>query len=277
MNEAHQHCGSDEWRAMIRDVILPWAMGEVDLGDDVLEVGPGYGATTDVLSTKGRTAHVGRDRRRARGDAHRAVRRACRPSRSCGATPPTLTYPDGRFTGAACFTMLHHVPSVELQDRLFAEVARVLQPGAALVASDSLASAELEAHHEGDTYNPVDPDVAAGAAPAAGFADVEVRTNPFGWAAVARTAAVTRTSSSTGVRSRRGPRSAPGSGGTAPARPPGRGPSASSEYSWGPRAPFGRAARWSATAVAVRPRARRGRARRTRRARCRPAPRIRSP
>ena len=26
---------------MIRDVILPWAMGEVDLGDDVLEVGPG--------------------------------------------------------------------------------------------------------------------------------------------------------------------------------------------------------------------------------------------
>ena len=34
---------------MIRDVILPWALGETDLGDDVLEVGPGYGATTDVL------------------------------------------------------------------------------------------------------------------------------------------------------------------------------------------------------------------------------------
>ena len=76
-----------------------------------------------------------------------------------------LTYPDGRFTGAACFTMLHHVPSVELQDRLFAEVARVLQPGAALVASDSLASAELEAHHEGDTYNPVDPDSLPDAVP----------------------------------------------------------------------------------------------------------------
>ena len=50
MNEAHEHCGSDEWRQMIRDVILPWALGEIDLGDDVLEVGPGYGATTDVLS-----------------------------------------------------------------------------------------------------------------------------------------------------------------------------------------------------------------------------------
>ena len=50
MNEAHERCGSDEWRQMIREVILPWALGHTDLGDDVLEVGPGYGATTDVLS-----------------------------------------------------------------------------------------------------------------------------------------------------------------------------------------------------------------------------------
>ena len=66
-------------------------------------------------------------------------------------------YADDRFTGAACFTMLHHVPTIELQDRLFAEIARVLRPGAALVASDSLGSEELKAHHEDDTYNPVDP------------------------------------------------------------------------------------------------------------------------
>jgi hypothetical protein len=46
---SHEFCGSDEWGQMIRDVILPWALGEIDLGDDVLEVGPGYGATTDVL------------------------------------------------------------------------------------------------------------------------------------------------------------------------------------------------------------------------------------
>jgi hypothetical protein len=50
VNEAHQHRGSDEWRETIRDVILPWALGDIDLGGDVLEVGPGYGATTDVLS-----------------------------------------------------------------------------------------------------------------------------------------------------------------------------------------------------------------------------------
>ena len=39
MNEAHEMCGSDEWRQAIRDVILPWALGDTDLGDDVLEVG----------------------------------------------------------------------------------------------------------------------------------------------------------------------------------------------------------------------------------------------
>jgi hypothetical protein len=40
VNEAHGFCGSDEWRQMIRDAILPWALGDTDLGDDVLEVGP---------------------------------------------------------------------------------------------------------------------------------------------------------------------------------------------------------------------------------------------
>jgi SAM-dependent methyltransferase len=83
--------------------------------------------------------------------------------------------------------MLHHVPTVELQDKLFSEVARVLRPGAALVASDSLASEELKAHHEDDTYNPVDPATLAARLAAAGFENVQVKTNEFGWAAIART------------------------------------------------------------------------------------------
>ena len=43
-----------------------------------------------------------------------------------------------------------------------------------------------EAHHEGDTYNPVDPGTLEQRLTAAGFASAEVKTNPFGWAAVAR-------------------------------------------------------------------------------------------
>ena len=98
----------------------------------------------------------------------------------------TLDFPDGRFSGAACFTMLHHVPTAELQDRLFSEVARVLRPAGVFVAGDSLASPELEAHHEGDTYNPVDPVDLAHRLEESGFIDVDVKTNPFGWAALAR-------------------------------------------------------------------------------------------
>ena len=81
--------------------------------------------------------------------------------------------------------MLHHVPTVALQDQLFGEIARVLRPGAALVASDSLASDELAAHHTDDTYNPVDPSSLPDRLAAAGFERIDVRTNPYGWAVIA--------------------------------------------------------------------------------------------
>ncbi|WP_326547140.1 class I SAM-dependent methyltransferase [Mycolicibacterium sp. ND9-15] len=187
MNEAHEYCGSDEWRQLIREVILPWALGEIDLGDDVLEVGPGYGATTDVLSESvARLTSVEIDDELAAMLTDRFAGVSTVEIVRGDAT--ALSYDDGRFTGAACFTMLHHVPTAELQDRLFAEVARVLRPGAALVASDSLGSDELADAHEGDTYNPVDPTTLPDRLAAAGFGEVRVKTTEFGWAAVARAA-----------------------------------------------------------------------------------------
>ncbi len=185
MNENHRQCGSAEWRALIRDSILPWALGDVDLGDDVLEVGPGYGATTDVLAesvSKLTAVEIDHDLAAMLTDRFRGNRSILIVRGDATA----LDFDDGHFTGAASFTMLHHVPTGPLQDRLFAEVARVLRPGGAFVAGDSLASEELEAHHEGDTYNPIDPGTLATRLEAAGFARVEVRTNPFGWAAQAR-------------------------------------------------------------------------------------------
>jgi len=184
VNKAHEACGSDEWRQAIREVILPWALGETDLGDNVLEVGPGYGATTDVLSQAvPRLTSIEIDDELA---AMLTDRFADVPSvQIVHGDATSLAYADDSFTGAACFTMLHHVPTVELQDRLFTEVARVLRPGAALVASDSMGSDELEAHHEGDTYNPVDPSSLPSRLAAAGFEQVDVRTNEFGWAVIA--------------------------------------------------------------------------------------------
>ena len=36
-----------------------------------------------------------------------------------------LPLPDDRYSAAACFTMLHHIPTRDLQDRALAEIARV--------------------------------------------------------------------------------------------------------------------------------------------------------
>ena len=183
MNEAHQACGGDEWRSMMRSIV-PSAIGDTDLGDDVLEIGPGYGAATDVVSqTVPRLTAVEIDAElvafltdRFGDQPHVEIRRG---------DATALEFDDGRFSGAICFTMLHHVPTIDLQDRLFAEVRRVLRPGAALVASDNLASAELEAGHEGDTYNPIDPATLPARLEAAGFDDVTVTTNPYAWQVIA--------------------------------------------------------------------------------------------
>jgi SAM-dependent methyltransferase len=85
-----------------------------------------------------------------------------------------LPFPAGRFSGAVSCTMLHHVPSPAHQDRLLAEVARVLAPGAWLVGSDSLVSTLFRLAHWGDTMVLVDPDSFGGRLERAGFSDVRV-------------------------------------------------------------------------------------------------------
>jgi len=46
MNWFHQQvCRSGRWRRRLQRELLPWALKGVELGDDVLEIGPGPGAT----------------------------------------------------------------------------------------------------------------------------------------------------------------------------------------------------------------------------------------
>jgi ubiquinone/menaquinone biosynthesis C-methylase UbiE len=184
VNDAHWVCDSPEWRASVRDRIIPWALRDVDLGDDVLEIGPGFGATTEVFAARlPRLTSV-------EIDAELAARLQARYVGSnvevVLGDATALVFPDARFTGAVCFSMLHHVPSVELQDRLFAEAARVLRPGSSFVALDSVESDQLRSFHDGDTYQPVDPVSLPKRLDAAGFVDISVRTSDFGWTALAR-------------------------------------------------------------------------------------------
>jgi SAM-dependent methyltransferase len=68
-----------------------------------------------------------------------------------------LQLPDAEFNSVVCFTMLHHVPTPSLQDRMFAEAFRVLQPGGTFAGSDGVPSLFFRVMHLHDTYNPVDP------------------------------------------------------------------------------------------------------------------------
>ena len=182
MNQQHlEMCASDEWRDMVQNVIMPWALGEAALGDDVLEVGPGPGMTTDALRLERRSSDGGRARRAV--GAQLTDRLVGTNVEVVQADATAMPFETDRFTGAVSFTMLHHVPSAQLQDQLFAEVARVVRPGGVFVASDSVGSEDLAAFHDDDVYNPVDPDTLDARFAAAGFASVEVRANEFGWAA----------------------------------------------------------------------------------------------
>lgn len=134
--------------------VLPWATHDVELGGDVLEIGPGYGVTTRWLAPRaGSLTAVEVDGTMA-ADLAAEFGDAVRVQHGDGAALP---FEDASFDTVVCFTMLHHVPSAELQDRLFAEVARVLRPGGGFAGVDSRASLRFRLLHIGDTMTNVDP------------------------------------------------------------------------------------------------------------------------
>jgi 16S rRNA A1518/A1519 N6-dimethyltransferase RsmA/KsgA/DIM1 with predicted DNA glycosylase/AP lyase activity len=45
-------CSSGWWRRRVEDELVPWGLKGVELGDRVLEIGPGFGATTRVLADR---------------------------------------------------------------------------------------------------------------------------------------------------------------------------------------------------------------------------------
>src|SRR5215467_13453749 len=127
MNKFHRwFCKSDFWKKALADEVLPWALKGVELGDHVLEVGPGPGLTTDILRHQTpRLTSIEIDARLAASLRQRLDGTNVTVVEGDATSMP---FPDTSFTGAVSFTMLHHVPSAVLQDRLIGEVFRVLRP-----------------------------------------------------------------------------------------------------------------------------------------------------
>jgi ubiquinone/menaquinone biosynthesis C-methylase UbiE len=135
--------------------LLPWGLAGLDLGDDVLEIGPGFGATTRVLARRPGSLTVlelsesyCKHLRQTLDDDVEIVQ----------ADATNMPFADDRFSDVVCFTMLHHVPSPELQDRLLGEVSRVLRPGGVFAGTDSLGTGRaFKLLHIRDTLVPVSP------------------------------------------------------------------------------------------------------------------------
>ena len=171
MNRTHlEYLASSEWADRLQTDLLPWLASTIELGDDVLEIGPGPGLTTDLL--RQRVAAVTAVELDADLAADLRVRLAGSNVEVIWGDGTELPLPDNRFSAATCFAMLHHVPSEAAQDQLFGELHRVLRPGGSFVATDSLDTERIRQAHIDDTYVPLDPATLESRLRAAGFANI---------------------------------------------------------------------------------------------------------
>jgi SAM-dependent methyltransferase len=172
MNESHlKFLASPEWAHMVEAELLPWVLAAGDLGDEVLEIGPGPGVTTDLLRQRvdqltavEMDPSLGAALKERLGGTN--VRVIVADARDAG-------LPASHFSTAACFSVLHHMSSADHQDQLFAELHRVLRPGCRFVGQDSLDLEPIRLGHVDDTFTPVDPQELGARLAAVGFRETE--------------------------------------------------------------------------------------------------------
>jgi len=126
-----------------------------ELGDHVLELGAGPGATTPELAQRAlRVTSLEYD--------HSFAARLGTRVRGSNATviqadAASLPFADATFSSAIAILMLHHLCSRELQDRAFAEIVRVLRPGGVFLAFEIQDGWLHRVGHIRSTFVPLNP------------------------------------------------------------------------------------------------------------------------
>jgi SAM-dependent methyltransferase len=173
MNRLHRwYCNTDHWRRTVENQVLPWALDGIDLGEDVLEVGPGPGVTTDSLRYRAKHVECLEIDTALAASLERRFP-ASNVTVRCG-DATAMPYEDGRFASVLSFTMMHHIRTRELQDRFFSEAYRVLRPGGIFAGVDSLPSILMSIFHVRDTLTLVGADTLNHRLASAGFIDAHV-------------------------------------------------------------------------------------------------------
>lgn len=173
MNRIHRWlCRSSLWRCALNRKLIPWALEGIDLGDCLLEVGPGPGLTTDVLSHRvAKVTAIEIDPVLADSLKSRMAESNVTVVHGDATEMP---FESASFSAVVAFTMLHHVPSPGKQDRLFSEAYRVLRPRGVFAGIDDVRSAPFRMIHYGDTCIPIDPDTLGARLECAGFVNITV-------------------------------------------------------------------------------------------------------
>ena len=180
MNLPHRRlCSSRRWADAVAQY-LPDELDDLDL-DDVLEIGPGFGATTRLIAPRARALtaveidEASVHRLRAEFEDAGGVEGRVEIVHGDGAVLP---FDDARFSAVVCFTMLHHVPTTAAQDALFAEARRVLRPGGTFRGVDSQLNPGFWLLHIADTMTVLDAGTLDDRLRAAGFDDVAHTLHP---------------------------------------------------------------------------------------------------
>jgi ubiquinone/menaquinone biosynthesis C-methylase UbiE len=162
-------CSTSLWRRITRERLLPWIIGPADLGDRLLEIGAGTGAATAAF--RERVLQV----ISLEYDHAFAARLAQKDGTGTGVVQgdvAALPFADCTFSSAAAVLVLHHLRSAQLQDRAFAEIHRVLQPGGRFFAFEIPDGWFHRVIHTKSTFVPLDPDRLGARLTNAGFAGV---------------------------------------------------------------------------------------------------------
>lgn len=173
MNGFHRWlCQSTIWKTALERTLVPRTLEGVELGDHVLEVGPGPGLTTDILRTRvPQMTALEIDPRLADSLKRRLANTNVRVIKGDATQIPL---DDQQFSAVVSFSMLHHVPSSALQDKLLAEAYRVLRPGGVFAGIDNTYNLAFHLIHLGDTMVTIDPDTFGARLEAVGFTNVTV-------------------------------------------------------------------------------------------------------
>jgi ubiquinone/menaquinone biosynthesis C-methylase UbiE len=176
-------CSSSLWRYLTKCHLLPSTLSNANLGDDLLEIGAGFGAATPALRervarvTSLEYAHDSALKLKSRHDAINP--------RIVQGDAAQLPFADASFSSAVAILVLHHLKTSALQDQAFAGIFRVLCPGGTFVAFEIADSWLHRKAHFRSTFTPVAPSSSAARLTSAGFCKISVDSRPGGFRLIA--------------------------------------------------------------------------------------------